>query len=566
MLGDVPDALVGDAGRLRQIVVNLIDNAVKFTARGEVIMRVEQQWRREGEVCLKFSVADTGIGIAQEKLGILFHAFSQVDSSTTRKFGGTGLGLAICAQLVKLMGGQIWAESRLGEGSVFAFTARFRLATPVTRRNAPDDLASLRGRPVLVVDDNPTNRRILQEMLGHWGLRPTTVDGAPQALAEMRAAHQAGEPYAMVLLDNMMPEMDGFMLAAEIRRQPELVGSILMMLSSADHHENAARCRELGVTAYMTKPIKRAELLASLRNAATLAGRSGLESGRATPTSDRRSGARSGRAPVAIEDPCRELLSILVAEDNPVNQMLTLRLLEKRGHRVVVVANGRDAVDEFARRRFDVVLMDVQMPEMDGFEATVAIRVAEAPLGRRTPIVALTAHAMKGDRERCLAAGMDGYASKPVRPAELIATLERLAAEARRAAEPDSIDRQDEAKFARSHAGAKPEFDRASALERVAGDARLMKDLIGVFFEECPRGIEQIRRAIDSGDAALLRRSAHALKGAILLFGAESAADAAERLEAMGRAGDLSNASEACADLIGALDRLRPALAAFEAE
>ncbi|MCH5374659.1 MAG: response regulator, partial [Planctomycetes bacterium] len=394
VLADVPDALVGDPGRLRQIIVNLIGNAVKFTGEGEVVMRVEKESQTDDEVCLHFCVRDTGIGIPAEKLGVLFQAFSQIDSSTTRKYGGTGLGLAISSQLVKMMGGRVWVESAEGEGSRFHFTARFGLSKNPVPRQAPVELARAKGLPILVVDDNATNRRILQEQLTSWGMKPTVVEGGAEALVAMRQAHQDGEPFAIVLLDNMMPEMDGFMLVEEIHRHPELVGSTLMMLSSADRREDAERCRQMGVNAYLCKPIKRAELLNAIVGSVDAS------------SSERLLGATGTRRGISPGDTC---LHVLLTEDNAVNQKLAMRLLEKRGHSVTVTTNGREALEALRHHDFDVVLMDVQMPEMDGFEATKAIRAGEQQTGEHIPIVAMTAHAMKGDREKCLEVGMDGY-------------------------------------------------------------------------------------------------------------------------------------------------------------
>jgi PAS domain S-box-containing protein len=409
---DVPDALVGDPGRLRQVLVNLIGNAVKFTSAGEVVMRVEKEEQTDAHVRLHFAVRDTGIGIPAGKLGVLFKAFSQVDGSTTRKYGGTGLGLAISAQLVRLMDGRVWVESEDGKGSTFHFTAQLGLSRHPAPRPAPVDLSRLRDLPVLVVDDNATNRRILQELLLHWGMRPTVVETGPDALAVLQRAAGEGRPYAVVLLDHMMPDMDGLMLAEQIQRNPQLAGSVLMMLSSADRRENAARCRERGVNTYLTKPLKRAELLAALVASVSA----------------------SSPEPIRPAVPRRNLgscgcgLRLLLAEDNAVNQKLAVRLLEKRGHSVVVVGNGKEALVALDGGAFDLVLMDVMMPEMDGFEATGHVRAREKRAGGHVPIVAMTAHAMKGDRERCLEAGMDGYVTKPLQPGELFETVERLAA------------------------------------------------------------------------------------------------------------------------------------------
>ncbi len=412
VLDDVPDALIGDPGRLRQVIVNLIGNAVKFTSEGEVVMHVEKESQNDTHAVLHFSVHDTGIGVPASKLGLLFKAFSQVDGSTTRRYGGTGLGLAISAQLVRMMEGRVWVESEEGKGSSFHFTAQFGLSQKITPRlAAPEMLSQLLNLPVLVVDDNATNRRILEELLSKWGLHPTVVSGGQQALEAMQRAADEGHPFALVLLDHMMPDMDGLMLAAEIQQHPQLAGAVLMMLSSADRRESIARCHERGVSAHLCKPLRRAELLSALVAAVS-----------ALPSEQMR--AASPRCKVTLGN-CG--LRLLVAEDNKVNQLLAVRLLEKRGHSVRLVMNGREAISVLQTEGpFDVVLMDVQMPEMDGFEATVQIRAHEQESGDHVPIIAMTAHAMKGDRERCLEIGMDGYISKPLYASELFEVVERF--------------------------------------------------------------------------------------------------------------------------------------------
>ena len=412
VLNSVPEVLIGDAGRLRQVVVNLLGNAIKFTTEGEVIMKVEVESRSESHIVLHFSVRDTGIGISEDKLDLLFKAFSQVDSSMTRKYGGTGLGLAISAQLVKLMQGDVWVESQIDKGSTFHFTAKFGLPKTRMPRSTPIEIEKLRGVPILVVDDNLTNCRVLHEMLTNWNMKPTTVTNGRDALSTLQQAYEDGEPFSIVLTDNMMPEMDGFTLAEQIRSRAELVGSTLMMLSSADRKEDASRCNIVGVDAYLTKPIRRTELLHAIMQCEHLVLKQRKDS----------SGERSARQP-----PSENGLRLLLVEDNPVNQRLAERLLEKRGHVVVIADNGRIALEILEKDdSFDVVLMDVQMPEMDGFEATAAIRDREKNQGKHIPILAMTAHAMKGDRERCIQAGMDSYISKPLNATLLYEELERL--------------------------------------------------------------------------------------------------------------------------------------------
>jgi len=403
---DVPEAVRGDCGRLRQVLINLLGNAIKFTHEGEVLLKVMVRARDNEGYILHFRVADTGIGIPPEKLKLIFDPFSQADTSTTRKYGGTGLGLTISARLVAILGGRIWVESEVGKGTTFHFTARMAKA----ERPAPDASAAeaglLSGLKVLVVDDNRTNRLILEGALSRWGMRASVAESGEAALAELSEAEAAAEPYRLLLTDMLMPGMDGFELVERIRRRPELSTVVIMMLTSAGQRDDVARCRELGVAAYLLKPIRQTELREAILQ--VLGGAGG------------RTVAPFIAAHVHEGMPATSpTLRILLAEDNSVNQRLAVRMLEKRGHHVVVAANGRGALAALKQGGFDLCLMDMQMPEMDGFEATEALRVWEKGTGAHLPVIALTAHAMRGDRERCLAAGMDGYLSKPIRQAEL---------------------------------------------------------------------------------------------------------------------------------------------------
>jgi len=403
---EVPDVVRGDSGRLRQVIINLAGNAIKFTEKGEVALKVEVEAIHEHDCTLRFTVVDTGVGIPGEKLQLIFEPFSQADTSTTRKYGGTGLGLTISTRLVEMMGGKIWVESELGRGSQFHFTARLGIAdTKVIEVGAIAPPEILRAVRVLVVDDNRTNRRILEGMLGRWEMKSSSVQDGEEALAKLSEAQEAGEPFALILMDMHMPKMDGFELIEEIRQGPHPSTAMIMMLTSAGHRGDAARCQELGVAAYLLKPIRQSELREAI--ARVLGAR---EQKGAIPLITRYS-LHDAREPAAS-------LRILLAEDNAVNQRLASRLLEKRGHSVVVAGNGREALEALEKHHFDLVFMDVQMPVMDGFEATAAIRKKEGG-GVHLPIVALTAHAMKGDREKCLAGGMDEYLTKPIRPQEL---------------------------------------------------------------------------------------------------------------------------------------------------
>jgi CheY-like chemotaxis protein len=402
---DLPESVLGDPGRLRQIVVNLLGNAIKFTESGEVSLTVVDAHEEDYGLTVHFAVADTGMGVPLEWQGRIFDAFVQADGSSTRRHGGTGLGLSICLRLVGLMGGRMWVESQAGQGSTFHFTVNFAIpAAP--RVMAPiAELEALHGLGVLVVDDNATNRRILYETLVRWKMKPVLADGGPEALEIMRQRARTGDRFDLILLDNQMPDMDGFTLARLIQEDPALAGPRIMMLSSLDIGSIGPELRETGH--YLVKPVTRANLLSALLRVM------GGGQPRLVPS---RSAVRAttGRP-----------LRILLAEDNVVNQKVAARLLEKQGHAVEVTSNGAEALAAFTRAAYDLILMDVQMPVMNGYDTTQAIRAAERGTDRHIPIVALTAHAMKGNREICLKAGMDDYLGKPIHSQELVAVLKR---------------------------------------------------------------------------------------------------------------------------------------------
>jgi signal transduction histidine kinase/DNA-binding response OmpR family regulator len=409
---DVPDTLVGDPGRIRQILINLIGNAIKFTNKGEVILRVELESQAGEEAVLHFVFTDTGIGIPRDKQETVFRAFEQIDSSSTRQYSGTGLGLAIVSKFVEMMGGRIWVESEIGRGSHFHFTTHLRIKEGAESELVCVSLESLRDVPVLVVDDNATNRRILEETVSGWGMVPTAADSGLSALVSLKTARGLGTPFPLALVDYMMPGMDGFELTERIRLDPDLSETKILILSSAGQRGDAARCVNLGITGYLLKPVKQSDLLNAI-SAALCADT--ME--KATPRLITRHTLRQ----------TKHKLNIILAEDNPVNQKLAERILQKMGHDVTIAATGKQAVDLHETGNFDLILMDVQMPEMDGFEATNLIREHEKTTGKRVPIVAMTAHAMKGDKEGCLEVGMDGYISKPIDQTELFGTLEGFA-------------------------------------------------------------------------------------------------------------------------------------------
>ncbi|MGR9088941.1 MAG: response regulator, partial [Gammaproteobacteria bacterium] len=408
---EVPDMLVGDIHRLRQIVINLVGNALKFTDAGEVVVRVGVASASEAGVVAHFQVSDTGIGIPADRLDTVFESFQQADTSTTRKYGGTGLGLTICSRLTALMGGRIWVESTPGLGSTFHFTAALGRSKETKRGARAVPPGELDGLKVLVVDDNGTNREILQKMLTNWQMRPTVAQDARRAVEAVRERISAGKPFDIIISDVHMPEMDGYELVTALRNEPGWPDTPVIMLTSARRTEDAERSRALGIKANLLKPAKQSRILDAI---ITAVGVDNLSAKHDAPEPAPTTGAASGA------------LHILVAEDNEVNQKFALRALTKAGHTSVVANNGREAVEAFGNEQFDVILMDVQMPEMDGYEATAAIRELEAAAGTTIPIIALTAHAMKGDREKCLAAGMDGYVTKPVKAKALLAEIGRV--------------------------------------------------------------------------------------------------------------------------------------------
>jgi signal transduction histidine kinase/CheY-like chemotaxis protein len=428
VLADTPDRLQGDPTRLRQILLNLVGNAVKFTAKGEVAVRVECEEDGDESVLLGFAVRDTGIGIPAEQQARIFQAFTQADGSMTRTYGGSGLGLAICSRLAELMGGSIHVQSRMGLGSTFSFSLRFALQKGTAATKPSLDASMLRGLPVLIVDDNETNRTILKELAAKWEMKATLCESGEEALTLLEYAHSQGTPFPLVLLDSQMPGMSGFEVAEHLKEKAHLGHAMVIMLTSAGLRGEGARCRALGIRAYLPKPARRADLLEAMKLilSAPAAGRGGVGAGE----SDSGAGGGLGLVTVHTLRERRTQLRVLVAEDNAVNQTLARRLLEKRGHTVVIAENGRAAIDALEREAFDLILMDVQMPVLGGLEAASCIRERErsAGTGTRIPIIALTANAMAGDRERCIGSGMDEYLTKPIQARELFAVMERVMA------------------------------------------------------------------------------------------------------------------------------------------
>ena len=534
---DVPECVLGDPGRLRQILSNLVGNAVKFTASGHVLVEIADGGRDGQRAQLHMRVTDTGIGIAPEKHGVIFEAFQQADGSTTRQFGGTGLGLSICARLTHLMGGRIWVESALNQGSTFHVEVTLDIGTAPVGVIRPHTLPA---QPVLVVDDNEVNRRVLVGHLSRWGLKPTAAASGPSALEMLRIAHGAGTPFSLVLVDMNMPEMDGLAVARAIRADTVLAATPMAMLTSSGAAGEAASCREAGVEVCLSKPFRQADLFSAVAN---LLGGAPLPvrpepMALPVPASVVAAPASEGRAAVSRR--------VLLAEDNPVNQRLAMALLVKRGHDVTLVGNGLDAAEALERTPFDVVLMDLQMPVLGGLDATRLIRERERDTHVR--IVAMTAHALPGDRERCLEVGMDDYITKPINRTRLYEVVE-------------------EAQPGAAPAGAIPEadavFDRDEMLRRLDGDLALFDDVIGLFLDDCPPQVLAIRAGVEKRDAGALRSAAHRLKGTAGNLAAADLAERARRLELLAERGhgDPGDAMEALRNLEVAaarlLDRLR---------
>jgi two-component system, sensor histidine kinase and response regulator len=548
---DVPDHLVGDPGRLRQMIVNLVGNAIKFTEKGEVVMEVDKEKDPETGVDLHFRVRDTGIGIPLEKQRMIFEAFTQADGSTTRKYGGTGLGLAITTRLVELMGGKIRVESAPELGSTFHFTLHFAVAKSDSAVHQLPEPQMLQNSPILVVDDNKTNRLILAEMLTQWGMRPETVDGAEAALTSLRRATAERRPFKLVITDLHMPDVDGCALFERIRAIRECNALPVFMLSSSAQGGESAHCRQMGVSAYLTKPVRPSELLDAICGAL-------VTSEQALPLAPAEQPSVSQQRPG---------MNILLAEDNATNRVLATRLLEKHGHTIALAENGRQAIEVLERQKVDAVLMDLQMPEMDGLEAIHAIRDKEKTAGGHLPIIALTAHAMKGDRERCLAAGADDYITKPIRIQELLAALERVVKTSRAPdgerltsdARPAAAAREITPRPAKTNgANASEEIlDVDGALGRMAGDRELLEDVARLFEEEGVKMLDALRQALAAQDVPLLSRLAHTIKGSSSNIGALAVTHAAEEIEEQLRSGSLEGLSGPIERLAIELGRLR---------
>ena len=544
---DLPSSVRGDPGRLRQILINLTNNAVKFTDRGEVVIQAELAEEKDGHAVIRFSVIDTGIGIAQDRLDKLFDAFTQADASTTRKYGGTGLGLAISKQLTEMMGGQIGIESEVGKGSTFWFTAAFE-RQPGGVQPTRVIRVDLRDKRLLVVDDSETSRKVLGACLEQWGCRHTAADNGEQALALLRKASEEDDPFDLALLDKVMPGMDGEELGRAIKADPLLAPTRLVMVTSLGQRGDVARLEPLGFAGYLVKPVKPSLLYDCL---VTVLGKPAAGTGKAEP--DRLLTRHSLAEDEAHAREQRGKARILLAEDNVVNQRVAVRILEKLGYHADTVANGREAVEALRTLPYDLVLMDCQMPEMDGYEATGEIRRMEGK-DKRTPIVAMTAHAMEGDREKCIEAGMDDYVSKPVAPAQLAEVLDRwnlLSATPARGTEKPQEPSTNE------------RFDRSGLLERMDGDEDLMGEILGLFVADVPQNLDALRAAASVADATTLQRLAHTIKGTSANAGAVLMQKLGSSLEALTEEGNLTEAPSQIDEIEAEFERFKEILGRF---
>jgi len=513
---NVPTALAGDPGRLRQVLLNLISNAVKFTENGEIVVQVEMLADRQEDVKLHFTVRDTGIGIAEDKQAMIFEAFCQADGSTTREYGGTGLGLTISQQLVELMGGHIRVESHPGVGSTFYFTLNLKKQPAAKLEN----IADWQGLPALVIDDNATNRLVLGEMLAHWGFEVTEAETGSLGLQEVERGQEASHPFRLVLLDGTMPGTDSFAVARAILEHLVPGNSMAMMFSSDGVQSDAARYRELGITAYLVKPVKRSDLLRTVVTMLGAAGQASTEPERASSATAEGTGLR-----------------ILLAEDNVAAQLIGKKALEKAGHLVQVAGNGREALQMLEEGEFDLILMDVEMPQMDGLATTRAIRAREAESGQHIPILAMTAYASKEDQEKCIEAGVDSYLSKPLSPEKLRQALSGFLP-------------------LRLEIGAAQPVDLDAALEATDGDWEILREGVGLFMEyDYPRHMEALSQGLAQRDAQGVKVAAHGLKGALASFGSRPARDVAQRIETMGREGNLDGVQSMLAELEAEVER-----------
>ncbi|MCS7471429.1 response regulator [Stieleria sp. ICT_E10.1] len=528
---DVPAVVEGDAHRLRQILVNLVGNALKFTEQGEIAVGVSLDSSSTDECEVHFQVRDTGIGIPADKLSHIFGAFEQAEGGTARRFGGTGLGLAICSRLVELMGGRIWVESELGSGSTFHFTGVFGVEKD-TDAATQHDIAALQDARVLIVDDLATSLMILEEMVRGWGMRPTSVSNAERAITALKEAQTGDDSFRLLLTDVHMPNRSGFDLVSEIRSDPTLKDLPVIACTAYDQPGDHQRWNELNIHRYLMKPVKETELFDAVVG---VLGETAI--------------AKPGESTTADAEPVIRPLNILLAEDNQVNQTLAIALLKRWGHTVTLASDGKEAFEKCVSGSYELVLMDVQMPEMDGMEATRRIREVEQDRGGHVPIIALTAHALAGDHEKCLEAGMDGYVSKPLRIKELRAAILSFFVDDPPGDPAAGLDRAEV-----DSSVATNQTDWSKALELCAGDQDLLIDILEAFLEETPRLMSELEQALADEDCQAARRSAHTLKGALHALGLASIADLAFQIEQQATGDSLAETDSTLSQLRQQLD------------
>ena len=537
---DVPSLLNGDPGRLRQIMVNLAGNAIKFTDKGEVVIRAVLDNEDETHVTVRFSVTDTGIGIPQDRIECLFDQFAQVDSSTTRKYGGTGLGLAISKQLTKLMGGDIGVESQEGKGSKFWFTGVFKKQL----QNIEERMSSrqnIKGKHILIVDDNETNRCVLREQLTSWRCRHQEVSSGMEALEVLRRSVIDKDPFEIAIIDMQMPEMDGETLGLKIRRDPDFNNTKLIMMTSVGKRGDARRFEDIGFAAYLTKPVKQSQLYDCLA----------LVTDIQEDTTDDQPAVIVTRHSIAEYQ--KRKVRFLLAEDNEINQKVAMGILKNFGYRTDVVSNGKEAVEAMERIPYDIVLMDCQMPQMDGYEATKEIRSSQSKvLNHKVPVIAMTARAMKGDREKCLAAGMDDYIPKPIHPEKFLKVIEKWLVKTNGGMQADDIPCDLEP--------VNTVFDRTGLIDRLLGDKDLANEILDEYMSDVPHKFNTLKKALDNGDARLIQQQAHSLKGASANVGAMALEKTAYRIELAGKAEDLTKAGELILELTMQFEILKKSL------
>ena len=534
IMSDVPDKLIGDPVRLQQVIINLVGNAIKFTDKGQIVIQIQNTSRTDDKIMLHFSVADTGVGISKEKQKSIFEAFSQEDGSITRKHGGTGLGLTISKQIVNMMGGNIWVESEIGIGSTFHFNAQFGIQKELSEQSNIKT-ACIEDARILVVDDNLMNCRILNDMLNYWQAKPTIANNGKEALRTLIEAKKSNQFFDLVITDAQMPEMDGFTLIRKIRENPDISDTKVIMLTSMGQHDNFNLFKNLDIKHHIAKPVKNADLLKAI-----------LETIQDVQKEENK--PNSQKEELNPKKGNSQMLNILLAEDNKINQKLACAILEKQGHSVYIANDGKEALKALDNYNFDLVFMDIQMPEMDGFQATCIIREKEKLTGKHIPIIAMTAYAIEGDREKCLEAGMDNYISKPFKSKEVLEMIDIVLS-------PDKEDEEGLEKL-----DDKEIFDQEEALERAGDDMELLITVAEIFLEEMPGLLSDIKKSIEQMDSQGLKASAHTLKGSASNISAKAIASASLILESMGRNDDMKNAYKAYESLKRETERLKPIL------